>query len=106
MECFRLGPPDPPQISNQTDVSGRNVIVQWTRPSQRNCNVTMYSLHYRVIKPTTEAWAEINITDANITSYKLYLQHSKKYEVILFAWNALGRSEKSEAWELETAQCK
>ena len=48
----------------------------------------------------------VNITDARNTSYELRLQHSKKYEVTVFAWNYLGRSEASKAWEVTTAQCK
>ena len=49
---------------------------------------------------------EINITNASLTSFELEFQHSKKYEVTVFAWNNLGRSKASTAWEVRTAQCK
>ena len=80
--------------------------MQWTRPKERNCNITMYSLRYRVVQPTTEKITEINITNASLTSFELEFQHSKKYEVTVFAWNNLGRSRESTAWEVRTAQCK
>ena len=66
----------------------------------------MYSLRYRVVQPTTEKITEINITNASLTSFELEFQHSKKYEVTVFAWNNLGRSRESTAWEVRTAQCK
>jgi len=99
------GRPDPPRILNKaSERPGKNVTVRWTRTQERNCEITMYSLRYRVVKPTTRDWVEINITDVN--SYKLHLQYSKKYNVTMFAWNNLGRSKESEAWEIRTAQCK
>ena len=102
-----LGPPDSPWIlNNNTELSGRNVTVRWTRSPKRNCKTTMYSLRYRVIKPTTEDWTEINVTDANITSHQVHLQHSKKYSVTVSAWNDLGRSKESKPWYIGTAQCK
>ena len=66
----------------------------------------MFSLRYSVIKPSAEKWSEINITDVNSTRYELHLQHSKKYEVTIFAWNNLGRSVESKAWEIRTVQCE
>ena len=83
-----------------------NITVQWTRPKERNCSITMYSLRYRAVQPTTEKITEINITNASLTSFELEFQHSKKYEVTVFAWNNLGRSKASTAWEVRTAQCK
>ena len=83
------------------------VTVQWTRPNERYCNITMYSLRYKVVQPATEKITEIiNITNVSLTSLELEFQHSKKYEVTVFAWNNLGRSEPSTAWEVRTAQCK
>ena len=49
---------------------------------------------------------EINVTNANVTSFELQFQHSKKYTVTVLAWNSLGPSEPSKAWEIRTAQCK
>ena len=83
-----------------------NVTVQWTRPEERNCSITMYSLRYKAVEPAAEKMTEINITNANVTSLELQFQHSKKYEVTVFAWNSLGRSEASKAWKVRTAQCK
>ena len=82
------------------------VTVQWTRPSEGNCSITMYSLRYRAVKPTIEKITEINITNASLTSFELEFQHSKKYEITVFAWNILGRSKASTAWEVGTTQCK
>jgi len=82
------------------------MTVQWTRPKERNCNIAMYSLRYRAVQPTTEKITEINSTNASLTSFELEFQHSKKYEVTVFAWNNLGRSKASTAWEVRTAQCK
>ena len=83
------------------------VTVQWTRPNERYCNITMYSLRYKVVQPATEKITKtINTTNASLTSLELEFQHSKKYEVTVFAWNNLGRSKASTAWEVRTAQCK
>ncbi|XP_078371996.1 uncharacterized protein LOC144655586 [Oculina patagonica] len=100
-----IGPPDSPVIlNNQSELTGRNVTVTWARPGDKYCNITMYSIHYRAIEPITEKWKDINITDTNVTSYELHLQYSKKYTVIVFAWNNLGRSVGSNPWEVRTAQ--
>ena len=83
------------------------VTVQWTRPNERYCNITMYSLRYKVVQPATEKITKtINTTNASLTSLELEFQHSKKYELTVFAWNNLGRSKGSTAWEVRTAQCK
>ena len=83
------------------------VTVQWTRPNDSYCNITMYSLRYKVVQPATEKITEIiNTTNASLTSLVLEFQHSKKYEVTVFAWNYLGSSNASTAWEVRTAQCK
>ena len=82
------------------------ITVQWTRPNERYCNITMYSLRYKVVPPAPKKITEINITNVSLTSLQLEFQHSKKYEVTVFAWNILGRSKASTAWEVRTAQCK
>ncbi|XP_078372013.1 uncharacterized protein LOC144655597 [Oculina patagonica] len=100
-----IGPPDSPVILNkQSKLTGRNVTVTWARPRDKDCNITTYSIRYRVIEPVTEKWVDINITNASVTSYELHLQYSRNYTVIVFAWNNLGRSEKSDAWHVRTAQ--
>ena len=82
------------------------VTVQWTHPNERNCSITMYSLRYNVVRPAAEKMMEINITNASDTTFALQFQHSKKYEVKVFAWNNLGRSKASKAWQIRTRQCK
>ena len=106
---FIIGPPDVSEIiNNGTEITGitPNVTVQWTRPEERNCSITMYSLRYKAVEPVEEKMTEINITNANVTSFELQFQHSKKYHVTVLAWNSLGPSEASKAWEIRTAQCK
>lgn len=93
-------------LNNQSELTGRNVTVMWKRPSDKDCHVIMYSIHYRAVEPIIENWVDINITDANVTSYELHLQYSKKYTVVVFAWNNLGRSVKSNVWHVRTAQGK
>ena len=66
----------------------------------------MYSLRYKAVEPVEEKMTEINVTNANVTSFELQFQHSKKYTVTVLAWNSLGPSEPSKAWEIRTAQCK
>ena len=106
-DALILGPPGPPEIlHNKTQISDVNITLHWTSPSQRNCSITMYSLHHKVLKPTSGKEAEMNITNTSINSYELRLEHSKEYEVIVFAWNDLGRSEASRALKIRTAQCK
>ena len=106
-DALTLGSPEPPKIlHNKTQISGVNITLHWTSPSQRNCSITMYSLHHKVLKPTAGKEAEINITNTSINSYELRLEHSMEYEVTVYAWNDLGRSEPSRAWKIRTAQCK
>ena len=104
-----VGPPDVSKIiNNETEIPGKtpNVTVQWTRPNERNCSITMYSLRYKAVLPAAEKMTEINITNASVTSFQLQFQHSKKYEVTVLAWNNLRPSEASKAWEIRTKQCK
>ncbi|CAH3188381.1 unnamed protein product, partial [Porites evermanni] len=104
-----IGPPDVSEIiNNETEIPGKtpNVTVQWTRPNERNCSITMYSLRYKAVLPAAEKMTEINITNASVTSFQLQFQHSKKYEVTVLAWNNLRPSEASKAWEIRTKQCK
>ena len=104
-----VGPPYAPEIiNNETEIYGitPNVTVQWTRPGERNCNITMYSLHFNVVQPAAEKMTEINIPNVSVTSFKLQFQHSKKYEVTVFARNKIGQSEASKAWQIGTQQCK
>ena len=99
-----LGPPDPPKIMNkETELTGRNVTVTW-RPSDNNCKIIMYALHYRIVGPafTEQNWSSVKTND---TTYALQLQYSNKYEIIVSAWNKLGGSNSSE-WHLRTAQGK
>ena len=103
MFFFFLGRPDAPQIiSNGSTVPERNVTVTWRHPEYHNCNITMYSVYFRVIEPLVESWSQINIS--GVTSYQLQLQYSKKYEIIIAAWNKVGPSENSSAWKVRTAQ--
>lgn len=107
-----LGPPDPPEIiNNETELSGRNVTAMWKKPSDNNCFITMYTLHYRIVGPTikVENWSTVIINIEpyqplpGSTSYELQLQYSKDYELFVSAWNKLGSSN-STVWHLRTAQ--
>ena len=101
-----LGPPEPPEfINDDTEATGRNVTVTWKNHADNNCAITMYTLHYRIVGPTIKdkTWSSVNISDKTFTRYKLQLQYSKKYELIVSAWNKLGHSN-STAWHLSTAQ--
>jgi len=64
----------------------------------------MYALYYRIIGPPfkEENWSSVKTND---TTYVLQLQYSKAYEIIVSAWNKLGRSNSTE-WHLRTAQGK
>lgn len=97
------GPPDPPKILyDNSTISGRNASVKWTSPEHYYCNITMYSICYRETEPSVNGWKQLNVS--GITSYELHLKYSKKYEVKIVAWNKLGPSESSKAWEPRTAQ--
>ena len=100
------GPPDPPEIiNNYKELAGRNVTVMWRRASDNNCPITMYSVHYRIVGPTTKDknWSSVNISNTILTKYKLHLQYGKEYKIIVSAWNKLGHVN-STAWHLVTAQ--
>ena len=102
---FLIGSPESPRIlSNLSEITARNATVKWTKPLDKRCSITMYSIHYTVIEPVKEKSREINITDASATSYELHLQYSKTYRVVVFAWNDLGRSLESNTWQVKTAQ--
>ena len=105
IKLFLPGSPDAPKILyNKSKRTGRNVTVTWTRPQHNNCNITMYSVQYRETEPTTENWKQINTTNSEIIDYEMRLQYSRKYEVIVYAWNKLGRSTGSDVWEVRTEQ--
>ena len=75
---------------------GCSAQLSWDTPSVGSCPVTRYTIHYR--KSTTSssdtgAWLTTVLNQPEINKHRLWLNCSKKYDIMVFAWNQRGHSD-------------
>ncbi|XP_073254195.1 protein sidekick-2-like [Porites lutea] len=69
--------------------------LSWRNPSQTNCPITRYTVHFRetaTISNGKTKWQTKNLGKQNKTEYRLKLNCSRTYEVMVIAWNERGSS--------------
>ena len=69
--------------------------LSWRNPSQTNCPITRYTVHFRetaTISNENTKWHTKNLGKQNKTEYRLQLNCSRTYEVMVIAWNERGSS--------------
>ena len=76
--------------------SGCSARLSWDTPSVSSCPVTRYTIHYRNSMDSssdTDAWLTTVLNEPDINEYRLWLNCSKKYDIMVFAWNQRGHSD-------------
>ena len=69
--------------------------LSWSNPTQTNCPITRYTVHFRetaTIPNENTKWQTKNLGKLNKTEYRLQLNCSRTYEVMVIAWNERGSS--------------
>ena len=69
--------------------------LSWRSPSQTNCPITRYTVHFRetaTMSNENTKWQTKNLGMQNKTEYRLQLNCNRTYEVMVIAWNERGSS--------------
>ena len=77
------------EISAKPD--GCYAALSWKTLPYNNCPITRYSVHYRTSNQLIK-WQTINLIAPNKTKYRLKLNCSSTYEIMVLAWNKRGSS--------------
>ena len=75
--------------------SGCYAALLWKTPTDNNCPITRYTVHFRECITSTnhkKNWQTESLTVTNMTGYRLQLNCSKNYEILVIAWNERGSS--------------
>ena len=87
---------DIPEAFNiRAEPEGCYVRLSWKIPSANSCPISRYTVHYRECITSyrnNKRWKTKEVNSPNITEYRLPLNCSKKYEVLVVAWNDRGSS--------------
>ena len=78
---------------------GCSARLSWHTPSVSSCPLTRYTIHYRnsmTSSSDTDAWLTTVLNEPDINKYRLWLNCSKKYDIMVFAWNQRGHSDFNE----------
>lgn len=79
--------------------SGCSAQLSWDTPSVSSCPITRYTIHYRNSRTSsseTGAWLTTILNEPDINKHRLWLNCSKKYDIMVFAWNQRGHSDFNE----------
>ena len=83
-------------IGRAKEVKGSAVAVRWEPPFEGICPVERYHVFYReVISPTEKSKWNLRTVSGNTTSFTLYLDCWKEYDVTVTSLNAYRESEVS-----------
>lgn len=77
---------------------GCDINVNWSKPDDNGCPLTMYSVYYQEISPQENAALEHKVIINNVlkTHHVLPIRCDTEYVVVeVSAWNVLGQSERS-----------
>ena len=86
----------PKDFAVNADPFGCSAKLSWNTPSTNGCPITQYTIHYRESTTTTNnegTWKITSLKDSNITEYRLWLNCSKNYDVMVIAWNRRGHND-------------
>ncbi|CAH3046336.1 unnamed protein product [Pocillopora meandrina] len=72
---------------------GCSAKLSWNVPSSDGCPITRYTIHYR---DKRNGWNMINLKRSNVSGYRLWLNCSKNYDIMVIAWNQQGHNHYSE----------
>ena len=90
LEIFSLQVP-PTSFEVSAEPQGCYLALSWEIPSYNNCPITRYTVHYRLPNQLTK-WQTTSFIAPNETLYRLKLNCSSTYEIMVLAWNERGSS--------------
>jgi len=87
------------------EVAGTTIAVSWEPPLEGACPVMSYNVYYRevILQAAKSKWTTVTV-GRTTTSYTLYLNCWKEYEIAVTSLNADGESNfhDSNTWKLRT----
>ena len=99
MRTVAFIPVVPKSFVVHADPLGCSAQLSWDTTSVSSCLVTRYTIHYRnsmTSSSDTGAWLTTVLTEPDINKQRLWLNCSKKYDIMVFAWNQRGHSDFNE----------
>lgn len=78
--------------------------ITWSPPTNIICPLSTYIIHYRKV-PSLDSKADsiqINVTNVTHTFYLMQLDCGIQYEIQMTATNKLGKSKRSNTWQVKT----
>ena len=75
---------------------GCSANLSWNTPSVGSCPITRYTIYHRksmTASSDTGAWQTTVLNKPDINQHRLWLNCSKKYDIMAFAWNQRGHSD-------------
>ena len=85
---FFLGVPTSFNVS--AEPQGCYAALSWKTPSYNSCPITRYTVHYRQSNQLIK-W-QTTFMERNLTKYRLKLNCSSTYKIMVLAWNDRGSS--------------
>ena len=97
---FKGKPITPVLNKEESEIHGCKVNVTWSR--KELCTITKITVRFREIKPQVDEaeWTEYNVSST--TSYLLYLECNKRYEIAVSSWFGEVQSDWSVSWKFKT----
>ena len=97
---FKGKPITPVLNKEESEIHGCKVNVTWSR--KELCTITKITVRFREIKPQVDEaeWTEYNVSST--TSYLLYLECDKRYEIAVSSWFGEVQSEWSVSRKFKT----
>ena len=89
----------PKDFAVNADPFGCSAKLLWNTPLTNSCPITRYTIHYRestTSKNNEGTWKITSLKESNITEYRLWLNCSKNYDIIVIAWNRRGHNDYDE----------
>ena len=81
----------PTSFEVSAEPQGCYAVLSWETPSYNTCPITRYSVHYRSSNQLIK-WQATNFIAPNKTKYRLKLNCSSTYKIMVLAWNERGSS--------------
>ena len=89
----------PKSFMVRADPLGCSANLSWNTPSVDSCPITRYTIyHKKSMTASSDAgvWQTTVLNEADINQHRLWLNCSKKYDIMVFAWNQRGHSDFNE----------